>query len=390
MERIVFIGACFPPDILNQLIKKKELLDVPANIFGWKIVEGISQFVNKVIVINDFKCDNKNIVKTRHEVYNNIDIYVYSKINIDFLEKISKAISIYRALKLYDGDIILVYSLHTPYLLPALKYAKKKNKKVVCIVPDLPNYMFGNHRGIKKILKLIDSKIIDKAILQLDGFIILTKNMNDYLKAREDTFIVVEGIANIPNTWRKSYQQTYILYSGSVSKAYGLPEFIDAYLKSNINSELWICGKGDYVEELNEITKEYSNIKYLGLKTPEEVLNLQTNASLLINPRNAEDTYTLYSFPSKTMEYLASGTPVMMERLRGIPEEYYDYIITVEKNWTEALNNFFALDEKKRNEIGRKGKNFIMENKTIPIQGRRIVQFLEGILKNDCKNSDYN
>ena len=46
-----------------------------------------------------------------------------------------------------------------------------------------------------------------------------------------------------------------------------------------------------------------------------------------------------YSFPSKTMEYLASGTPSIAYKLEGIPSEYYPFIIFPESNDVESLHN---------------------------------------------------
>ena len=45
-----------------------------------------------------------------------------------------------------------------------------------------------------------------------------------------------------------------------------------------------------------------------------------------MNPRSADAEYTKYSFPSKTIEYLATGVPVVMNRLPGIPEEYEYFV----------------------------------------------------------------
>ena len=38
-----------------------------------------------------------------------------------------------------------------------------------------------------------------------------------------------------------------------------------------------------------------------------------------VNPRQNNEEFTKYSFPSKTMEYLASGVPVVAYKLDGIP-----------------------------------------------------------------------
>lgn len=171
--------------------------------------------------------------------------------------------------------------------------------------------------------------------------------------------------------------ERYILYSGNVSKRYGIADFVTDFLKANIPINFYICGEGDFSDELQEISKKEDKIEYLGLLDKPTVFKLQRRASLLVNPRSYNDEYTKYSFPSKTMEYLLSGTPVMMERLLGIPDEYYQYIIEVPINgWCDALKNFCARTEDENRELGNAGRRFVLESKGIITQGRKIVNFI--------------
>lgn len=39
------------------------------------------------------------------------------------------------------------------------------------------------------------------------------------------------------------------------------------------------------------------------------VLKAQSESEILVNPRNDNNEFTKYSFPSKVIEYLGSGTP---------------------------------------------------------------------------------
>ena len=88
--------------------------------------------------------------------------------------------------------------------------------------------------------------------------------------------------------------------------------------------------------------KNNEKIKYFGVIDFESILLRQKNTDLLINPRPSIDEYTKYSFPSKIMEYMASGTPVLTTKLSGIPMEYYDYYILLKmKPLIELKNQLF-------------------------------------------------
>ena len=111
-----------------------------------------------------------------------------------------------------------------------------------------------------------------------------------------------------------------------------------------------------------------------------EILKLQRQATVLINPRQNEGEYTKYSFPSKTIEYLASGTPLVAYKLDGIPDEYDEYLYYVENNSVEALKSKLVevceqTDEERR-EFGERASKFVLENKNPQKQAERIIKFI--------------
>ena len=107
---------------------------------------------------------------------------------------------------------------------------------------------------------------------------------------------------------------------------------------------------------------------------------MQRQATVLVNPRTSEGEYTKYSFPSKTMEYLLSGKPTIINRLPGIPEEYYDYVFTPEDESIEALaeciSNVLSLDKNILDARVEAGRNFIISQKNSVSQTKRIIDFI--------------
>jgi glycosyltransferase involved in cell wall biosynthesis len=112
----------------------------------------------------------------------------------------------------------------------------------------------------------------------------------------------------------------------------------------------------------------------------ERVLLMQQNATVLVNPRTSEGDFTKYSFPSKIMEYFASGTPTIMHRLPGIPEEYYSYCFVVDPADAESLFKTMVkvcgMNQMELNEIGRKAQNFIFEQKNPKKQAGKIFEMI--------------
>jgi hypothetical protein len=110
-----------------------------------------------------------------------------------------------------------------------------------------------------------------------------------------------------------------------------------------------------------------------------QILEREKQASLLVNVRDNHDEFTKYSFPSKVIEYMLSGTPMFMTRLSGIPVEYYNYVYSVTNNEVETLR--IAMEEicrKSPEELmafGRNAQEFIKNEKNGRVQAKKILSF---------------
>ena len=144
--------------------------------------------------------------------------------------------------------------------------------------------------------------------------------------------------------------------------------------------ELHIYGSGSYVEELKIALTADSRIKYWGVRPNDEILKAEYEATLLVNPRFSTEEFTKYSFPSKNMEYMVSGTPILTTKLPGMPKEYYPYVFLFEEESTigyaNSLRHVLSYSYDKLNEIGRSAQKYVIENKNIIIQGKRILELM--------------
>lgn len=259
--------------------------------------------------------------------------------------------------------------------------AKVGHKKTVGIVTDLPEYMpIANN---EKMLK-INNKILNMC----DAYVLLTDAMNDKVNSRNKPYIVLEGHADVSmlqtQVKENKDDKKVVLYAGGLQKAYGIEKLCNAFIKCHKqNEELHVYGDGEYAEELKKLCETHSEIKYFGNCPNKVVVEDELSATLLVNPRPAEGEFTKYSFPSKTMEYMASGTPVLMTRLPGIPKEYYQYTYCFE----DESENGFALKIREvldipRGELFRKGnsaKNYILSCKSNVAQSRKVLDFIRGL-----------
>ena len=173
-----------------------------------------------------------------------------------------------------------------------------------------------------------------------------------------------------------------ILYCGSLVPE-GLSEFIRAFILADIPScEFHIYGAGIFAGEMKNMISGHANIHYNGVvDNASMVAELQQKANLLVNPRPTSIFYARYSFPSKVMEYLASGTPVLTTRLPGIPAEYFDYAYSFDgetaEEMAQTLKSVMSLSDAEKAELSARARTFVVEKKNSTIQAERILQLAE-------------
>ena len=248
--------------------------------------------------------------------------------------------------------------------------------KSIAIVTDVPCFLSRKARFYEGLnLKIMQN---------FDAYLLLTEPMNDIVNPHNAPHIVLEGhadekMAYTKNELSQKYKKRVCIYAGSLNIKYGIQYFVKGFLSADIpNTEFHIYGNGDFEKELTEIAKEHESIKYMGVAPNSEVVEAELKASLLINPRPTNEEYTKYSFPSKNMEYMASGTPVLTTHLPGMPDDHKPYVFFIEEENEEgakaALEKIFAHTDKELNDFGKKAKEFILEKKNNVAQGKKVLE----------------
>lgn len=243
--------------------------------------------------------------------------------------------------------------------------------KTVSIVTDIPTMMYGsNRRG----LRALPGKIKKKAISFYDGYIFLTEQMNVLLNSNRRPYTIVEGVADPdvvkePNTLEAKHPEKICMMAGLLSRVFGVDMLIEAFKQvKNDDARLHFYGNGDYVEEIKKASETDPRIRYCGELTNAQIVAEEKKATLLINPRIPNGDWTKYSFPSKNMEYMASGTPLIACDLPCIPDEYKPYFFEITPVSVEGLatllQKLFDTDRGEIHNFGMKAQQWIIDNKT--------------------------
>lgn len=262
------------------------------------------------------------------------------------------------------------------------------------IFADLYSYMgeVKDARESRPLPQRLAAAAIKRVYRHLDGFILLTEQMDAVVNPQGKPHMVMEGLADTAMNERtndiaaKDTTRT-VLYAGALRREYGLGDLVEGFeLLDDPEARLVIYGSGEYVADLQAAAARDSRIDYRGTAPIADVVAAEEKAWLLVNPRPADKEFTQYSFPSKNMEYLASGTAVMTTPLPGMPAEYRDHVLLLEGTGPEAVRDALAgalaQGLPALHERGARGKEFVLTQKNNRAQARRIVEFVRSLRGN--------
>lgn len=375
----------------NELFSEKKLSVLLADQkYHSLLIDGLNKVGAEVLCVSGLpinrRVTKKLFINEKDEEENGVKYHYIRSVNFPVLRQLCIYFGTLRFFKKNykkgEKDVFaLCDCLNLANAAATAKAAEKYKLPLVYIVTDIPEFQRG------KFFKKLNDKIISRA----DGFVFLTKQMNDKVNPRKMPYIVLEGhsdasLSEIKRSER--YECTYgkkvVIYAGSLKKLYGIQNLVEGFIKANIeNAELHIYGDGDYREELEAVCKTHDNVVYKGVLPNAEIVYAEQRAALLVNPRPSGPEYTKYSFPSKTMEYMVSGTPVLMTKLPGMPTEYYPYLFFIEDESAEgikrALTEVLAVSEKERNDIGDKAREFMLKEKNNVVQSKKLTDFLKSL-----------
>ena len=288
-------------------------------------------------------------------------------------------------------DVHIIINTPDIRLFDAVRMAEKKTKKhftKTVIIPDIPSLVtaMDKQNPVKAyLLAKRDLRVMEYTTTHSDGLVLLTEAMMDFVST-PIKHIVMEGIVDV-DTMDKSDVvavdgKKVILYTGTLRKIFGVMNLVNAFqMIPDKDAELWICGSGDSKGAIEQAAAKDCRIKFWGLVDSKTALEMQHKATILVNPRTSEGEYTKYSFPSKTMEYLLAGRSVIINRLPGIPEEYYDYAYTPKNESVEAfadcIMDVLHMNQKAREERAIAGRRFIIEKKNSKMQMARVLNLIK-------------
>lgn len=391
--RLIFLGLLFNETSLKQAYRdSKRGVQMAPHLFQSRLIHGLYEidnvktYVIHVPPIGSYPMNYKNaLIPSIREGRN----YQIGYINFPLIKHAEQEYKIRKKIEeVISSDncktVIVVYSLYQPFINAAIKIKKKNPEIKLCLIqPDaVPGRNDAKEYMSRQRVRL-GNKLV-REVHSFDSFVVLSSQVVEPLEVGNRPYTVIECICDSSQKQNitKEESENVFLYTGSTSEVSGLKSFVEA-IKNIPEASLWICGTGDGDEYIRETAKTNTNIVYYGYLNQEEIFKLRDRCDFLVNPRIPSGTYTKYSFPSKTSEYMLSGKPTVMYKLEGVPDEYDRFL-----NYLHA-NDVVSLEKEIRyllhsdyNGLVQKAlhaREFMINTKSEYVQARKLVNLLANV-----------
>lgn len=178
------------------------------------------------------------------------------------------------------------------------------------IHPEAANIVVKLNPMLFSFLKKIDGLVIRHA----SSIITITQTMKDEIIARSNTKSHVYLIDNPTASFDRSTQSKIkgFIFSGNLGRLQKIPlllKSIEKYKAEGGMLPFLFIGGGVYANEIQELSKKYTDIEYGGLVDAKKANELTLGYEWALLP--IDDEVTRYAFPSKTSSYVSCGVKIL-------------------------------------------------------------------------------
>ncbi len=348
-----------------------------------------------------------------------------------------------RMLRRWRPSVLLVHGVHSPFLGYAVIGRRLLGLTVVVVLTDPPGVELPSDRLVARLLKRLDVRLVRRALRWTDAVVAVTKDLADDFAPGKPA-LVIDGIASgcarkfvegpaspgwmarkadeggvpgcisteenaarrrlggagpdeLPGVTtmfekestaeRANRARPTVIYAGSLRASNGVDRLLDAVVGlTDLPVRLEVYGAGELAGRVSETAATHAEVVGPRLLSREDLSAAYRSADLLVQPRPTDQDFVRYSFPSKIIEYLASGVPVLTTRLASLSDEYAPYVYWIDDDSVagirQALRDVLRLPEGERWDKGRRAARHIRFTRSSEARGRGIAAFLRCVAAN--------
>ena len=280
---------------------------------------------------------------------------------------------------------VLVYNIYTPPISSIYMACKKYGCRLTAILYDLgvpPKHLHLSALTMWGYRHM--EKVAEKYIPLLDGRVVINESIVRHY-APDKSYLLIDGGINehvearlFPLEQTKSEKYTFVL-AGMLWAQTGSQLVLDC-LASNPDLDIRIvfAGLGNDVEKIKAAASKDDRIEYAGMLNQDELFKLYQQSDVLLNLRIEEEID--YHFPSKLLEYLATGKHVLSTSIAHAERDYGEYM-TILRNATpdglaDSIRQIISIDRGILLQNGLKARAFMLQNRCWSQRTRQILDYI--------------
>ena len=209
---------------------------------------------------------------------------------------------------------------YEPTMIAVLWLAKLRKYRAFSIVFDTHVGALSRHGRIRR--RLIDSyfRFGRYLLRRIDGVVVVTEAADKILRRRGLQVLLsrVPASPAVSHGWHPptSTEPFQLMFAGALEPYNGIEEMLNAMNILNSREELGgyrlvIYGSGSEIEKVQDAASRRSDILYKGTAPQSEVDAELGRSHLALNLRRLDSEIGVYAFPSKLIELLGKGVPLI-------------------------------------------------------------------------------
>lgn len=384
--KVTFLGFAISASSFESLQSQDANMLVPTQSFGWAVARALRDAGATVSLISAAPATNyphNSTLFFRSRRFRDGDIAgaQIPFVNYVGLKHATRFVSALVAL-FKPGhkrpDAVLVHGVHSAFLVAARIHQACTGVPAFALLTDPPSLRTAFDTRLSWTLKRVDRLFITTLLKGYKGVIVLAPALAELAPGVPS--LHMEGIAPQTKGRERGTEETdRVLFAGGIRTENGVLALLDA---ANLPGRTWslrIFGGGPQADEVAERSKGMEGVEFLGLIPQCDLASEYRRAAVLMNPRPTSPDFVRYSFPSKVMEYMASGTPLISTRLPTIPAAYEDFVLWCDESPRQiraAIDAAISMGAEERHALGSRARRFISSERGAGAQGSRMLRFL--------------
>ncbi|MEU8162835.1 glycosyltransferase [Micromonospora parva] len=411
--RVLLLGFTIGDDLFRHIVAHDVVMPTQTHTFAWALVRSIRAAGSPVRLLSaapasTFPRNRQIRFRSGRFEQDGVQGELLGFVNLLGLKHLTRFVAVVRAgsrtLRQHGDDVLLIHGVHSPFLWFGALVAWRRSVRVVPVLTDPPGVVLPEDGRIVRALRRLDHTLVRLALRRCSGVVVLTTALAEDF-APSLPRLVMEGICDPPPAEASTAHPTRplvsarprvapdeapavcrdVVYAGGLTRAYGVDRLVEAFRgMDDPDLRLFLFGRGELEEWSRTQAEADPRIAAPELLDRAALMPRLARASVLVNPRPVDQSFVRYSFPSKLIEYLSTGVPVVTTRLPGIPPDYDPYLCFAESDTAKGLRDVLlrvlAMAPEERAALGGAGAAFVRRTRGPEAQGERLRSFLADLM----------